>query len=43
MLVEIMLQNGERTVVEKPWHPGEMPLERVMSNVNNRASMVLPP
>jgi hypothetical protein len=43
MIVEITLQNGERSVVEKPWHPGEMPLERVVNIVNNKSSMVLPP
>ena len=41
--MEINIHEEDREVVEMPWHPGEMPLERVFSNTINRGGMILPP
>jgi hypothetical protein len=41
--VEMTIHGGERSVVEMPWHPGDMPLERVTSNTVNKGGMILPP
>lgn len=38
-----LLHDGEKNILEMPWHPGEMPLERVTSNTVNNGGMILPP
>ena len=42
-VVEMTMHRGDRSVVEMPWHPGEMPLERVSSNTVDKGGMILPP
>jgi hypothetical protein len=42
MIVEMAIHNGERGVVERPWHRGDTPLEHV-ANITNSPPMVLPP
>ena len=41
--MEINIHEEDSEVIEKPWHPGEMALERVISNTINRGGMILPP
>lgn len=42
MIVEIVIQGGEKMVLERPWHRGDMVLEHVR-NISIKPPMVLPP
>jgi hypothetical protein len=42
MEVDVTIQGGERKVVERQWHRGDMPLEHVL-NISSRPTRVLPP
>ena len=42
IIVEITMLGGERKVIERQWHRGDMPLEHVL-NINTRPAHVYPP